>query len=348
MSAPELAARMLQIAPDAWLATLAEFQHEVPPAPPGETVEDELRRCLGALARVFRRHDPHTAPAAVADGPTACPACGERQVAPLLTRRPSMRYGRCASCGHGVLLGDGAPADEAAVHALYAGPGYYRVRTADGVGYDAYDSEAAYREAKGARLVERLRAGMPAPRTLLEVGSGYGFTRVAAERAGIRTAGVDLNADAGAEAARRYDLATFCGTLAQALLSPASEIAAGAFDIALYQFVLEHVVDPARELGAVRAALRPGGTLAMLVPSMEAAEIGVFGGSYRSFRADHLHLFSRASLAALLEPAGFRVVACESGCNVHLFRDFLSPAALSHLYESGFGPDLFLLAERLP
>jgi len=242
MSAPDLAARMLQIAPEAWLETVADFQREVPPAPPGETVEDELRRSLGALARVFRRHDPHTAPAAAADAPTPCPACGEHAVAPLLTRLPSMRYGRCASCGHGVLLGDGAPADEAAVHARYAGPDYYRVRTSDGVGYDGYDREAAYREAKGARLVERLRAAMPALQRLLEVGSGYGFTRAAAERAGIRTAGVDLNADAGAEAARRYQLGTFCGTLAQALLSPVSEIAAGTFDIALYQFVLEHVV----------------------------------------------------------------------------------------------------------
>ena len=150
------------------------------------------------------------------------------------------------------------------------------------------------------------------------------------------------------EAARRYGLETHHGTLGEALASPASGIAAGTFDVALYQFVLEHVVDPVAELALAREALAPGGWLVLLIPSMDAAEIDAFGASYRSFRADHLHLFSRASLAAALGRAGFALRDADSHCNIHLFQDLLSPRALERLYATGRGPDLFVVARRQP
>jgi hypothetical protein len=73
----------------------------------------------------------------------------------------------------------------------------------------------------------------------------------------------------------------------------------------------------------------------------------VFGAAYRSFRGDHLHLFTRASLGAMLAEAGFVLHLCESGCNIHLFGEVLSPPALARLYESGRGPDLLAVARRL-
>jgi SAM-dependent methyltransferase len=347
VSAPELAARTLQISPEAWLAVLSEFRAAVAPPGPHETADDEIRRCLAALAPAFRARSPHASPPPPDGAARPCPACRAPAVEPFLVRRPAIAYGRCTSCGHGLLLDGDGPAREAAVRARHAGAGYFSARDAQGVGYDGYDREATYREAKGARLAERLRAlpGTP-PVSLLEIGSGFGYTRAGAERAGLRTAGVDLNAHACAEARRRYGLDTFPGTLAEALASPASGIAAGAWDAVLYQFVLEHVIDPVGELARARQALRPGGWLVLLLPSMEAAEIEAFGASYRSFRADHLHLFSRASLAAVLERAGFAPHLTESFCNIHLLRELLSPPALEHLYRSGRGPDLFALARR--
>jgi hypothetical protein len=79
---------------------------------------------------------------------------------------------------------------------------------------------------------------------------------------------------------------------------------------------------------------------------MEAAEIEAFGASYRSFRADHLHLFSRTSLAVMLDRAGFVPYSAETFCNIHLLQEVLSPPALEHLYRSGRGPDLFAIAWR--
>jgi SAM-dependent methyltransferase len=346
----ELFARTLQIPPAAWQATLDEQARIVPAAAAGETVDQEIARCLGALATAFGPRSPHAAPPpAVGGEPASCPACGARGVRPLLVRRPALVYGRCAVCGHGVLLGDQDRGDPA-VRAYNAGPGYYRTRDPDGVGYDDYAREAAYREAKGARLVDALVAlAAPPVRSLLEVGCGYGFSRVAAERAGLRTGGVDVNAAACAEAARRYGLATFHGTLTEALAAgPPAAVERGDWDAVLYQFVLEHVVDPVRELGDARAALRPGGWLVLLVPSMDAVEIDVFGASYRSFRADHLHLYTAASLAALLDRARFRLERVQSHCNLHILRAVLSPAALDRIYASGRGPDLLVFAQSLP
>ena len=349
-----LIARTLQIAPEVWRRTVADFAAQVPPPVPGETLDGELLRCLPVLARAFRRLSPHVAPVppALQAATGACPACETGVVRPLLARRAAsgnadvIVYGRCQRCGHGALLSGDHDGD---VAAPYRQSAYYQVRDGAGVGYDDYAAEASYREAKGQALVARVRAhaASVAPAetvaTLLEVGSGFGFTRLAAERAGIRTAGVDLNPYAVEACRARTGLHTFPGDLAGALAGPEPYAAAGTFDVVLYQFVLEHVADPIAELQLAHRTLRPGGWLVLLVPSMEAAEVDVFGSSYRSFRADHLHLMTRASLAAIAARAGFEPPRVDSHCNLHLLRGCVSEAALQHLYGTGRGPDLFVI-----
>lgn len=350
-----LIARTLQIAPAAWQRATATFAAAVAPPVPDETLQDELGRCLPALARAFLPESPHVTPLPADAGAWTrrCPACAAGVARPLLARRAGAAtdaevsvYGRCDACGHGVLLEAGQAAGDAD---RYADRAYYQTRDAAGVGYDDYAAEAAYREAKGRALIERVRAHTTAVAptetvsTLLEVGSGFGFTRLAAERAGVHTAGVDLNPYACDTCRARTGLDTFAGDLAAALAGPTPYVRAHAFDVVLYQFVLEHVVDPVAELTSARAALRPGGWLALLVPSMEAAEIEVFGPSYRSFRADHLHLMTRASLHAIAARAGFEPPRTDSHCNIHLLRGCVSDAALEHLYATGRGPDLFVI-----
>jgi hypothetical protein len=347
-----LVSRALQIPEDTWLAVLASFAAQLPPPAANEDEDGEIERCVAALASAYGALSPHAAPPPAGRAPERCIACGHADVRPFLARRSptaiaNLVYGRCDHCGHGALL-DGPGLS--ATRARYADAAYFRARDADGVGYDGYDADTTYRERKGAILIERVRnLATPAVRRLLEVGSGYGFTRAAGERAGLRTAGVDVSAHTVSEAARRYGLRTFHGTLAEALASPQSGVERGAYDAVLYQFVLEHVADPVGELALAREALAPdGGWLVLLIPSMEAAEITAFGASYRSFRADHLHLFSRASLVAVLDRAGFELRALESHCNMHLLRGLLSARALERLYATGRGPDLFVLAQRQP
>jgi hypothetical protein len=86
--------------------------------------------------------------------------------------------------------------------------------------------------------------------------------------------------------------------------------------------------------------------VAITVPSIEAAEVEVFGASYRSLRGDHHHLFTWRSIDHVLARAGLRRIASTTECNVHLLRGFLSPDELQLLYASGRGPDALILAER--
>ena len=309
-----LAARTLRVPLPEWQAIVREVE--------GRTGAERL----ACLERAFARRRPREAIPAGAAAAT-CPACAGN-CEPFMVASPALVYGRCTCCGHGLLLSGGRADD------VYAGEAYFRVKTADGVGYDDCASEREYRTAKGRRLVETMMAEHGArPKRLLEVGCGLGFTLAAASRLGLDTFGVDVN-----PAAR----ATFTGTLAGALARGAAPMS----DLVLYQFVLEHVPDVVAELRAVAAALTATGLAAFIVPSMEATEIDVFAGAYRSFRADHVHLFTARSITRLCEHARLRVTRIESTCNLHLLAAALNAHELEQLYRSGRGPDLTVHVRR--
>jgi len=297
---------------------------------------------LGALARAWRAISPHAAPLP-ALSPSSCPACGAPSVVACTARYvkagPTLVYGRCDECGHGVALLGGASPE------VYATSRYYSELDAGGAGYADYAAEQSYREGKGQRLLDFVENRSARPlSTLLEVGSGFGFTRHAAEVRGWRTAGVDPNPEARRVAEQLYGMATAAGDLERALESGA--LGAEEWDVVLYQFVLEHVADPVAELRVALRALAPGGVLALTVPSMDAAELQVFGASYRSLRSDHLQLFSRRSMQHVLERAGARLLVWETECSVHLLAGFLSSAELRAVYDRGHGPDAWVVAER--
>ena len=305
-------------------------------------------RKLALLADAYRPAMVQAVPLPAVPALT-CPACLQSILQPLLARTSGavgavpLVYGRCAACGHGSLIHGGA------VPSVYEQERYFERRGPDGVGYEAYENERAYRESKGARLLERIERELPpvvgaGARTSVEVGSGFGFTRAAAILRGWRAEGVDPNPAAARAAQRLYGLDTTTATLAEALASGAVP-AAGA-DLVLYQFVLEHIADPGRELEHARAALKPGGLVVFVVPNMASFEVAVFGASYRSFRADHPHLFSVASARAYLARAGLAWVAHESVCSLNLLEGFMSTQALAELYAQDLGPDLIVMARR--
>ena len=319
-----------------WAETLDRYADSVPV---GACVADRL----SALAEAFRPSSKYAA-ALPAGGTSLCPACHAQALTPCVARRatpeqPLIVYGRCGACEHGALLAG------ASSEAIYLGPDYYRARRSDGAGYPAYAAEQSYREAKGKNLLDWVERSvtLPASPALLEVGSGFGFTRRAAELRGYRTSGVDLNPFAAEAAGELYGFATVTGTLGRGLAN--GEIERGAWNLVLYQFVLEHMSEPELELARAAEALAPGGYLVIVVPNMATFELPVFGAAYRSLRADHYHLFSPASASAYLRTARLREVAHKTSCNLHLLRGFLSQEELAELYQADRGPDLFLVAQ---
>lgn len=332
-----LVLRTLRIDEARWRRTVAGYAAQWSPGLTTEERLESLRKAYAEATPPGEADVPHRAA-------MACPACGEAELLPAFARTlespsDSFVYARCGRCGHGAILDGQVP------HEAYASPAYFRQQSAAGVGYTGYAQERGYREAKGRRLFEEIRRQLgDSASTVLEVGSGFGYTRAGAESLGSRTFGVDLNPFAASAARELYGMETFTGTLADALSSGA--VARGAWDLVLYNFVLEHVADPDAELRDAASALRPGGALVLVVPSMDAREVDVFGGSYRSFRTDHLHVFSRRSIARYLERAGFTLRALTTTCNAHLFRGFLDEAELRELYDRGEGPDMTAIAMR--
>ena len=322
--------RVLRVDPSVWQQALDDYRRNLRGTSRSER--------LDAARLAWSLHSPH-AGAARPVSVSRCPVCGGDSQAEIF-RRSGEIYGLCGQCGHGALLTPAAPAE------IYREADYYSERKGDGVGYDAYRREKEYREAKADRLLARMESvtGAPAGRPLLEVGSGFGYTRAAAERRGWRTSGVDLNPHAAAAARDLYGFETRVGTLADALSS--GLIPRGQSQVVLYQFVLEHILDPIAELKHAAEAVLPGGFLFLLVPAMGALERIVFGASYRSLRPDHLHLFSWASLDRCFAASGWRRVQSGSECSVHLLADFLTREELEEVYRNGDGPDLWAVAQR--
>jgi len=334
----ELTARLLDIDEAAWRAVLDRYD-------PASAGLDDVLLALGrAVAQAWPSDGISRRPGRPTADPPACSVCGATTrvalartvagegVAPIV-------YASCVACEHLSLVCGADP------RSVYAEKQYYSARARSGSGYHAYGDERAYREAKGTRIVEWLSGHGNGGRRLLEVGSAFGYTRKAAQDAGWGTAGVDLNPHAIDHARSLYGMETHVGPLSACLVD--GRIARESWDVALYQFVLEHVPDPERELCAAAETIAPGGTLALIVPSADAAEIAVFQGRYRSLRADHLHVFSCRSLEVILQAAGFAVVESFTTCSVHLLRGFLDDETLKNLYSRGRGPDRYLLARKV-
>ncbi len=332
-----LVARVLRVDREAWDEVLAAYFDRV------EETAGELMRLI-ALQECFGARFPDALPLDIDEEARPCRACGvssarTRYRRTLGSASASYTYAVCADCGHAMLLGGAAGSE------VYRSPAYYRTQGIDGVGYPAYESEREYREGKGERLVQwAVQSAETPPNTLLEVGSGFGFTRRAAERLGLRTSGVDLNPVAAEAAARLYGMSTVTGTLAEAIETGA--LSHAGYGVVLYDFVLEHLEDPVDELRRAADLLAPGGAIVLRVPGMDALEIVPFGSYYRSFRSDHLHLFTRRSLELMLRSAGLHITAYETGCGADLLREILPSDVLRESYAAGKGPDVTLCAIR--
>jgi len=326
----KLVCRVLRVDESTWCQAIDEYGRRQ------EAGDAGIR--LQILSEAWDTCSPHTATVPLAARPSTCPICLQLAVTAVHSRTSGEIYGLCACCGHGVLLSTPSTA------AVYSQADYYERRSNGGVGYDAYRDERSYREAKAEKLLNWVEESAGPITSMLEVGSGYGFSRAAANKRGWQTMGVDLNPAAAAAASQIYGMKTFTGTLEQALVSGA--VLPGAWEVVLYQFVLEHISDPVAELRHAAAACAPKGCITLLVPSMQAIERVVFGASYRSFRPDHLHLFSWRSLDKCLSKAGLRRIASRSECSVHLLAEFLTQQELAALYERGDGPDLVAIATK--
>lgn len=214
-----------------------------------------------------------------------------------------------------------------------------------GLGYGDYRMQQGWRIEKAHRFLRRMRlvaelGGAPLPERprLLDIGSGYGFFRKAAEDTGWRHDGWEISRYAAAIGRGLFGFDTAVGEI-EAL---AAENADGYNAVTLWD-VIEHVPDPLATLRLVHGLTTPGGLVFLRTPNLMAIEAEAFGWRYHSLKLEHLFTFGPQSLVWLLEGAGFEIV--------HLATDSHLLGGLLGSRQAGFaarlrGSDFFACARK--
>lgn len=93
----------------------------------------------------------------------------------------------------------------------------------------------------------------------------------------------------------------------------------GVFDVITLWDVLEHLRNPVESLRQMRAMLAPGGLVVIGVPNVDSFEYSIFGRYWSGLEAPrHLFVFSKHTVAAVLNAAGFDVSEISNGPGLYL------------------------------
>jgi 2-polyprenyl-3-methyl-5-hydroxy-6-metoxy-1,4-benzoquinol methylase len=201
-------------------------------------------------------------------------------------------------------------------------------------GYGGYTAQASWRLEKAARQVGEMRerTGLRSGR-VLDIGSGYGYFRLALDDAGYQHDGLEVSEFARRVALHAHGLTTYAGTLEEHWQGWRSRYHA----VTLFD-VIEHLADPGCLLEQIASTLRPKGLLGIKTPNLACPEAEVFGPHYHSLKREHLAFFSADSLTATAKAAGFQPVHVASAS--HLLVGFVG-AEQTRLWEQQLrGADL--------
>ena len=244
---------------------------------------------------------------------------------------------------HGVLL----QRDAQGRAVLAQAPAYeeaYFEGAQGGYGYGRLEEQSLWRMEKARRQARQLQAflgfagAIPEGRAIrfLDVGSGYGYLRQAAQELGWQHEGLELSKHACAAAQRFFGFESFQGFLDQ---HPGR-----GFDCLAMMDLLEHVSDPVGLLAQAAERLVPGGLCVVRTPNLLALEREVFGHRYHSFKREHLQCFSPESLALTLQAAGLDPIHLST--EAHLFQGLLGPGVqvLARLLR---GSDILAVGQKM-
>lgn len=142
----------------------------------------------------------------------------------------------------------------------------------------------------------------------LDVGCGDGWLVGQAQSRGFAAEGMDLSQAVVDLAKARYPASTFWRSGVDDRPWP---VAPASFDVVSSFEVVEHLLDPSALIAGMRAALKPGGHMAMTTPYhglVKNVAIAVLGfDRHFSVTGDHIRFFSDAALKHLVEGHGFHV-----------------------------------------
>lgn len=253
--------------------------------------------------------------------PVVCCLCDEPGT-PLYEQAP-FAVVRCPRCQ---LVFVSPRLTSAALQRLYDEPAYFDDTV---YGTSRWSPAMVLQRTWTAGRLALLRAQVPPPARLLEIGSGYGHFLAAARDAGYRVRGIELSRTGVAHARDRLGLDVFAGQLAD---DPDTTPA----DVVCFWDTLEHVPDPLAFLKQVRARMSGADAFAAFsVPSFASLPARTLRSRWWTLKPEqHIWHFT---------PDTLRVLAARAGLVVT--RVITSPAAPGNL---GRLDSLVALARPLP
>jgi len=140
------------------------------------------------------------------------------------------------------------------------------------------------------------------PRSFLDIGCATGKLLESMRAKGWSVQGVDICRESAEYGRRTRGVDIFVGTLQEAAFGD------NTFSAIHFSHLIEHVPDPRGFLAEVLRILKPGGYAVITTPNVNGLQARLFRTSWRSAIADHLVLFSRRTLAKVLDESGFRTI----------------------------------------
>ncbi|MDR2952499.1 MAG: class I SAM-dependent methyltransferase, partial [Treponema sp.] len=233
--------------------------------------------------------------------PVPCVLCGGRSFKPAL-QCEGAAYVRCAACG----LTQINPQPEAALvlerYSFLFGKEYLSYELENEAAFLKLQ-KLALEDAGFAELEKVLlsRAGATAsPPSVLDAGCATGALLAYLRGRGWRCTGVEISPCA--EYARKER-----GLDVRSLPLEENKFPAGSFDVILASHLIEHLNNPRSFLNEVFRALASEGRVFITTPNIAGFQARITGANWRSAIFDHLFLFSKQTLKALLIDTGFKI-----------------------------------------
>jgi SAM-dependent methyltransferase len=248
-----------------------------------------------------------------------CVSCARKELQPLRRYQVQTSTGRalfgggwlneCAACG----LVQALPRPDAGRLADYYAAAYWETAhpAAGLVDVQRFPKDNLALFNRGRSIAELVTPHVGPGRTrILDVGAGYGHVLHAL---GERHAGATRVAIESSDECQRH-LQSLDVEVVRAPIEEFLERVKHPFNVIVLSHVLEHFADPRRILDLLRPALEPGGILCLEVPNVPAESRGGFLGHpwVSPFDEPHMTFFSKPTLAALVERAGYDVLFCET------------------------------------
>tara|TARA_B100001989_G_scaffold252592_1_gene235242 strand:+ start:2803 stop:3888 length:1086 start_codon:yes stop_codon:yes gene_type:complete len=205
------------------------------------------------------------------------------------------------------------------------------------VGYGNYKKQSKWRIEKSINLLKMINkySDIKDNAVLLDLGSGYGFFRYAAEKSGIKHYGLEISKYANKMCKKLYGFDNFEGEIWD--FEPRHK-----FDVITCFDVIEHISNTDDFLKKVKSLLKKNGLFVIRTPNLNSFEYKCFKSLFYSLKVEHLNYFSPQSLSLSLSKNGFDTIHAQT--TSHLFQGF-HEFPLDVLKSNMEGSDIFLIGK---